>query len=256
MASTAIGGQQQQVRTERRDAWWVQPLIVVAVLGAFGIYAFWAAVQNAHYYAAPYLSPLYSPCIAANCEHPGLPLVGSWWNLSPAFLVLWIPLGFRVTCYYYRKSYYRAFFWSPPACAVRDAPRAYTGETRWPFLAQNIHRYFFWLGLLILAFLWWDALLAFRFPNGFGVGMGSLVLLVNVALLSLYAVSCHSCRHLCGGYLDSFARSPLRYRLWRWATRLNERHAPYAWVSLFSVALADLYIRLVSMGVIQDVRFF
>jgi hypothetical protein len=258
VASTAIGagGQRQRVRTERRDAWWLQPLIVVVVLGSFGIYAFWAALQNAHYYAAPYLSPFYSPCIAANCEHLGLPLIGSWWNLSPAFLVLWIPLGFRVTCYYYRKSYYRAFFWSPPACAVRDAPKVYTGETRWPFLAQNIHRYFFWLGLVILAFLWWDAFLAFRFPNGFGVGLGTVILLVNVALLSLYALSCHSCRHLCGGYLDSFARAPRRYRLWRRVTQLNERHAPYAWVSLFSVALADLYVRLVSMGVIQDARFF
>jgi hypothetical protein len=258
MGATAIGvgGQQRHARTERRDAWWLQPLIVVVGLGSFGVYALWAALQNAHYYAAPYLSPFYSPCIAANCEHPGLPLIGSWWNLSPAFLVLWIPLGFRVTCYYYRKSYYRAFFWSPPACAVRDAPKAYTGETRWPFLAQNLHRYFFWLGLVILAFLWWDAVLAFRFPNGFGVGLGTLILLVNVALLSLYALSCHSCRHLCGGYLDSFARAPLRYRLWRWLSRLNERHPPYAWVSLFSVALADLYVRLVAMGVIQDVRFF
>jgi hypothetical protein len=30
----------------------------------------------------------------------------------------------------------------------------------------------------------------------------------------------------------------------------------YAWVSLFGVALADLYVRLLSMGVIADLRFF
>jgi hypothetical protein len=239
----------------RRDAWWVEPLTVVLVLGSFGVYGFWAALQNAHYYVAPYLSPFYSPCLAANCDHVTLPIVGSWWNLSPAFLILWAPLGFRATCYYYRKAYYRSFFWAPPACAVPDAASRYTGENRLPFLLQNIHRYFFWASLVVLAFLWWDVLLAFRFPGtGFGVGVGTLVLLANVVLLSLYTFSCHSCRYLAGGYLDTFVKAPLRYRLWRIANRLNERHALFAWVSLFGVALADLYIRLVSMGVIQDLR--
>jgi hypothetical protein len=238
----------------RHDAWWVEPLIVVVVLGGFGIYATWAALQNAYYYAAPYLSPFYSPCIAANCAHQTLPIVGSWWNLSPAFLILWIPLGFRATCYYYRKAYYRSFFWSPPACAVPDAARSYSGETRFPFIFQNIHRYFFWLSLVILAFLWWDALLAFRFPTGWGIGLGTIVLVVNAALLTLYSLSCHSCRYLCGGYLDSFQNAPIRYRLWRWTNVLNPRHPQFAWVSLFGVALADLYVRMVAMGVISDPR--
>jgi hypothetical protein len=258
MGSSSIGVAQvpRVRRTERQDTWWVQPLVVVVALVSFSVYALWAALQNAHYYSEPYLSPFYSPCIAANCAPPTLPIIGSWWNFSPAFLVLWIPLGFRASCYYYRKSYYRSFFWAPPACAVRDQPASYSGETRWPYLLQNLHRYFFWLGLVVLAFLWWDAILAFRFPTGFGIGFGSLVLLANVALLSLYAVSCHSCRHLCGGGLDSFSRAPVRYRLWRFVSRLNERHAPFAWVSLFSVVLADLYVRLVSMGFITDVRIF
>jgi hypothetical protein len=249
------GGARNGVQIERQDAWWLEPLTVVLVLGLFGLYALWAALQNAHYYAAPYLSPFYSPCVAANCAHLSLPLVGAWWNLSPAFLVLWAPLGFRVSCYYYRKAYYRAFFWAPPACAVPDAARRYTGETRFPFLLQNIHRYFFWFSLVVLAFLWWDALLAFRFPDGeFGVGLGTLVLLANVTFLSLYTFSCHSCRFLAGGYLDTFVKAPLRYRLWRIAGRLNERHALFAWVSLVGVGLADLYVRLVAMGVIHDLR--
>jgi succinate dehydrogenase hydrophobic anchor subunit len=144
-----------------------------------------------------------------------LPLLGSWWNLSPAFLVLGIPLAFRATCYYYRRAYYRSFFWSPPACAVPDARPRYSGETVFPFLLNNIHRYVFWLAVLIVVFLWWDALLAFRFPTGLGIGLGTVVLVANVALLSLYTFSCHSCRHLCGGYLDSFAKAPLRFRLWQ-----------------------------------------
>ena len=31
---------------------------------------------------------------------------------------------------------------------------------------------------------------------------------------------------------------------------------PIAWVSLFGVALTDLYVRLVANGTIRDLRFF
>jgi hypothetical protein len=241
-------------RTERLDRWWVQPLLIVLVLGSFSLYALWAALQNANYYVAPYLSPFYSPCLAQDCEHTTLPIIGSWWNLSPAFLVLWVPLGFRATCYYYRRAYYRSFFWSPPACAVPDARVRYTGETRFPFLLQNFHRYFFWLAVIVVVFLWWDALLAFRFPTGLGIGLGTLVLVANVAMLSFYTFSCHSCRHLCGGGLDTFARAPRRYRLWQTLSRLNARHGLYAWISLFSVVLADVYVRLVATGALTDPR--
>ena len=242
--------------TQRQDLWWLEPLLVVLVLGGFVVYATWAGLQNAHYYVAPYLSPFYSPCLSANCAHLTLPLIGSWWNLSPAILILWIPAGFRVTCYYYRKAYYRSFLGSPPACAVRDIAKSYTGETRFPFVLQNIHRYFFYLATLVVIFLWWDAILAFRFPDGLGVGIGTLVLLGNAFLLSLYSFSCHSCRHLCGGSLNTFSKAPARYAIWRVVSRMNERHMLYAWISLIWVALADLYVRLLSMGVITDVRLF
>ena len=39
-------------------------------------------------------------------------------------------------------------------------------------------------------------------------------------------------------------------------SRLNASHARYAWVSLFSVALVDLYVYLLATGTIEDVRFF
>lgn len=239
-------------RTLRQDLWWVEPMLVVLGLGGFAIYATWVAFQNAHYYSAPYLSPFYSPCISANCVHVSIPIVGSWWNLSPALLILWIPGGFRATCYYYRKAYYRSFFWSPPACAVRDVAKEYTGETAFPLVLQNIHRYFFWLSLLVVAFLWWDAVLSFRFSDGFGIGLGSLMLLINAFLLSLYSLSCHSCRHLCGGHLNTFSQSPTRHGMWQIVSRLNEHHMLYAWVSLIWVGLTDLYVRLLSMGIIQD----
>ena len=240
--------------TQRVDPWWIEPLLIVIGFSAFIVYTTWAALQNAHYYVEPYLSPFYSPCITANCTHLTLPVIGTWWNLSPAILILWIPAGFRTTCYYYRKAYYRSFFGLPPGCAVRDISKNYIGETRFPFILQNIHRYFFWLAGIILLFLWWDAIVAFRFPDGFGIGVGTLVLVINAFLLSLYSLSCHSCRHMCGGHLNSFHNSPTRYGLWSLISRLNEHHMLYAWVSLIWVALADLYVRLLSMGVITDLR--
>jgi hypothetical protein len=241
---------------QRLDAWWVQPAVTVAVLGAFVLYATWAGLQNANYYAAPYLSPFYSPCLSANCAHVTVPLIGSWWKWSPAILILWAPGGFRFTCYYYRKAYYRSFVLAPPACAIPDARSKYFGESRFPLILQNLHRYFFYVSIPVLAFLWWDALKAFRFADGLGVGVGTLVLVANATLLSLYTLSCHSCRHACGGGLKKFSAAPARYQLWKKLTALNERHAQIAWVSLFGVALTDLYVRLVASGTIQDLRFF
>ncbi len=229
----------------RRLPWWVEPVLIVGALTAFGLYSLTIVIFFSGTYQE-YVSPFYSPELGRPDWLP--------WFITAPVLILWIPLGFRATCYYYRKAYYRAFFWSPPACAIPDARGGYAGETRFPFVLQNSHRYFFWLSLVVLAFLWWDALLAFRFPTGFGIGLGTVILVANAALLSLYSFSCHSCRYLCGGYLDSFRDAPLRYRLWRLVNRLNARHALFAWVSLFGVALADLYVRLVATGVISDPR--
>jgi len=201
------------------------------------------------YKRQPYISPFYSPLIDARHR---------WWPFSPAILILGGPLGFRATCYYYRKAYYRAFFLDPPACAVSErSGRPYRGETAFPFILQNVHRYFFYLAVLFLCFLWYDAAHAFLFPEGFGIGVGSLVMLVNVVLLTTYTFSCHSLRHLAGGKLDCFSCTtfgPPRRTAWRWVSVLNERHMLWAWLSLFSVGLTDLYIRLLSVGVLKDIR--
>src|SRR5690349_7446735 len=117
MAETAEAVAKQGLGvTGRRDCWWLAPAAIAVGLGVIGLYLAWAAAQNAHFRSGPYLSPVYSPEI-----HP------SWWPISPAFLILISPLLFRTTCYYYRKAYYRAFFWDPPACAVGEAQRKYMG---------------------------------------------------------------------------------------------------------------------------------
>ena len=236
--------------TQRRDFWWLEPALVFVGLGIFIVYATLRALEGDFYAWGPYLSPFYSPLI--DPQH-------HWWPYSPALLILLGPLGFRTTCYYYRKAYYRAFFWDPPACAVGELRQRYKGETAFPLILQNIHRYFFYLSFLYLVFLWRDAVRAFVWQGRFGMGLGTLVLIVNVSLLTTYTLSCHSCRHLVGGNLDCFSCAKFgggRLSLWRKVTALNEHHMLIAWMSLFCVGFADLYVRLVSSGAFHDPRFF
>ena len=241
-------------KTLRRDGWWVGPALTVAVLGAFIAYATFRAFENDFFTYGSYLSPFYSPYIPI----AGIPL------LTPAMLILPGPASFRLTCYYYRKAYYRSFAMDPPACAVgeRNAHR-YNGETKL-LLFQNLHRYAMYLAVLFLVFLWHDFIksLSWAAEGGgttFGMGVGSLVLLANCTFLSAYTFGCHSWRHLIGGGINSYSTATLgklRYTLGRGVTVLNRRHMQFAWISLFGVALTDFYIRMVASGAIHDVRFF
>jgi hypothetical protein len=242
--------------TQRRDAWWLEILPVILLMGGFSVYATFRALEGKYYEWGPYLSPFYSPLI--DPHHHWLPSF-----ITPAMLILAGPLGFRATCYYYRKALYRAFLLDPPACAVSESgKRNYKGETAFPFILQNVHRYFFYVALLFLAFLWHDAFEAFFFvgrlrTEEFGIGLGSLIMLANVVLLSLYTFSCHSLRHLAGGKLDCFSCSsfgPPRHTAWTWLSFLNERHMRFAWASLISVGFTDFYIRMVAAHVFTDLR--
>ena len=244
----AASGQQRFGTTMRRDAWWLELLPVMVLLGGFGIYATLRAFEGTNYEWGPYISPFYSPLI--DPQH-------HWWPYSPALLILIWPLGFRATCYYYRKAYYRAFFLDPPACAVSESKGNYKGETAFPFILQNLHRYFLYAAIIFLVFLWKDAIHAFFFDGHFGVGVGTLVLLGNVILLTVYALSCHSLRHLAGGKLDCFSCAAFgtpRHTAWRGLSFLNERHMLLAWISLVGVGLTDLYVRLLATGAIRDIK--
>lgn len=233
--------------TERRDGWWVAPLVQGLILATLIAYANWAAFQNKHYLVGGYLSPLYSPLIVVD-----------WFPFSPAFLILLPPVLFRATCYYYRKAYYRSYFLDPPACAVSELRRrGYRGETAFPLVLQNLHRYLFIITFFYLPFLWHDVVKATGFEDGFGIGVGTVVILANTTALTLYSFSCHSFRHLIGGSIDCFSSCPLnraRHRAWKGASVLNERHMLFAWVSFFTVCGADLYVRLVASGTITDLR--
>jgi hypothetical protein len=241
--------------TIRRDAWWAGPLGTFTVLTGFIAYATFRAFEGASYQWGAYLSPFYSPFFDVTwAKNMGLGF------FTPAMLILPGPASFRFTCYYYRKAYYRAFAWDPPACAVGErAAHRYNGETKL-FIFQNLHRYAMYVAVVFLVVLWKDAIDAIvGWKDGVHVGVGTLVMLLNCVLLTGYTFGCHSFRHLIGGGINSYSSAllgGLRHSLWKRVTFLNERHMAFAWMSLFSVALTDLYIRMVSCGSITDVRLF
>ncbi len=248
-------------KTQRRDAWWAGPLVTGLVLGGFVVLTTFRIFHNTDYQLGHgtdilpehsyMLSPMYSPLIVAPAWLP------AW--ISPAMFILWMPGGFRLTCYYYRKAYYRAYFLDPPACAVGEPRNEYNGETRL-LLFQNLHRYFLYLALAFLVVLAIDTVHAALWPTEsggltFGVSVGTLVLAANTVLLSLYTFSCHSLRHLVGGNVDCFscvAGGQTRYKLWKGASVLNKNHMLYAWMSLIMVAFADFYVWMVASGRISD----
>lgn len=249
--------------TSRRDHWWLSPLLVFVGLGTFVVYATWAAFQGNYYRFGPYLSPFYSPEIFGDPQHA---LGGAWphwwpsWIASAALLILWAPGGFRLTCYYYRGAYYKAFWADPPSCTVGEPRKQYRGERSLPLVLQNVHRFFLYVALIFLVILALDVWRALWFVNPqtgqshFGIGVGTIVLAVNVVLLSCYTFGCHSLRHLVGGRFDEVSKSQRRSRAYTCVGCLNRRHMIFAWLSLFSVMFADLYVRLCAMGIWHDWR--
>jgi len=254
-------------QTSRRDAWWIQPLVVFIILAAFLVYATWAAFQNRFYSFGNYLSPFYSPLLYADSPHAWIQGTRPWWvpsflPFSPALLILPFPAGFRLTCYYYRGAYYKSFWADPPNCAVGEPRKSYRGERFFPLVIQNIHRYFLYAAMIFLIILAKDAYNAMFFfdrntgHQNFGVGLGTVILVVNVILLGGYTLGCHSLRHLVGGYLDRLSGAPVRKKTYDCVSCLNRGHMRWAWASLVWVAFSDVFIRLCAMGIWHDVRLF
>ncbi|MGH7611523.1 MAG: succinate dehydrogenase [Candidatus Dormibacteria bacterium] len=245
----------QAARLRRPDRWWLYPANVVAWLGLFGIYSFWTIVFFHTDQFHQYLSPFFSPQVAIGRT-----------PVSPALFIFYIPLGFRATCYYYRKAYYRSFFADPPGCARGEPPQLgalvptgrglhYRGEARLPFVLNNLHRFFMYFAVGFVVVLWIDVLRAFSYQGAYGFGLGTALMLVNIVFLTGYTLGCHSLRHLVGGGLDCFSCAlggAPRYQLFKGVSWLNVRHSTFAWLSLFSLIITDAYIRLLQYGVIHD----
>ena len=248
-------------RTLRTDNWRKAPVVTFILLSSWVLYATLRTIWQAAYFdkADHYLSPFYSPCVTASCAD-GSRDFGTWFGHFPIiipFAIVTLPflLGFRLTCYYYRRSYYRAFWASPPACGVAEPHGSYSGETKFPLILQNLHRYFWVAAGLISVINTWDVIQAFR-PEGhsFGFGLGTIIMLINVVMLWAYTLSCHSCRHIVGGKLRNFSRHPMRYKAWTVVSKLNAKHMQLAWTTLATLAFTDAYIAFVSAGVFSDLR--
>ncbi len=253
MAAAIAGPAAADVR--RQDRWWLYPANVVLWLTIFGIYSLWTIVFFHSDQFHQYLSPFYSPEVAVGRT-----------PVSPALFIFYIPLGFRATCYYYRKAYYRSFFQDPPGCAIREPKElaavsptgrgtAYRGETKLPFILNNLHRFFMYFAVGFVVVLWIDAYRSFSYQGHWGIGLGSAFMLVNVVFLTGYTFGCHSLRHLVGGGKDCFScllAGRQRYQAWRGVSWLNARHSTFAWISLFTLIFTDVYIRLLQYGVFHD----
>ncbi|RQV99993.1 succinate dehydrogenase [bacterium] len=250
MALPAPAAHDRFGQTRRIDGWWINPSAFAATFLVFVVYSSWAAFQPREFaHFAPYTSPFFSPDLTRII--PGF----KW---SPALLIMWIPAGFRFTCYYGRKAYYRSLVFSPHACAVGKGDRNYKGETGL-LIVNNLHRYFLYIVIVLVVFHWIHFFDAFDFNGKFGMGLGSLVVALDTITLTLYVMSCHSLRHLIGGNVDCYhcacAGKP-RHNVWKAVSFLNQYHNAFFWISLAAVGFADIYVRMCAMGIWKDVRFF
>jgi hypothetical protein len=260
-APTTRARAQIQERTLRKDNWRLYPITTFVIFTAWVVYATVRAMWGSAFYVPQYhyLTPFYSPCVNDACGKAaefgtflpkGTPFFIPFAAISLPFLLL-----FRLTCYYYRKAYYRSYWLSPPACAVQEPHKGYTGERRFPLIGQNLHRYFWAAAFIISLINTWDAIRSFSSEgHGFAIGLGSLVLTANVVLLWGYTLSCHSCRHIVGGRLKNFSKHPVRYWMWGQVSKLNQRHGSLALITLGSLVVADAYVALVASGTISDLR--
>lgn len=241
-------------KTFRTDNWKRPTLTLTGVLGIFIVYSTIRIFMNQYYFVGDgfhYLTPMYSPCVSANCPEAAQDF-GQWVGKFPtgipmAIFAFPILAGFRATCYYYRKSGYRSLWFSPGGCAVPEPHKKYTGETRFPLIFMNAHRYFFWLACILLCINIFDTYKAFTSEDGYRIGLGSIIMLVNITMLAGYSASCHAARHALGGRLKHFSKNPIRYKLWTWVSRINPLHGNFAMISLFTVIFTDAYIMTLSI---------
>ena len=137
----------------RADAWWAQPLACFSGLGTFVVYSTWAAFQG-DYYFGPYFRRFIRRrflALTAQFVRAEAGLVAGLAAVFAGLLVLWAPGGFRLTCYYYRGAYYKAFWADPPACTVGEPRRSISASVPFPLIMQNVHRYFLYLALSLFS---------------------------------------------------------------------------------------------------------
>ena len=233
--------------TLRKDAWWAGPAATVLVLSGFIVYATLRAFEGNAYEWGAYLSPFYSPFFDVGWAQGLGPRRSSRRRCSscpgPRASGSLATTTARPTTAPSRGTRRRA----PSASARRTATtaRRSSSSSRTCTATRCTWR------VIFLVILWKDAIVGvFGWKDGVHVGVGTLVMLTNCVLLSGLHVRLPQLpaphRRQREQLLDGRARQ-------RAPPALEARHACstsgtmlFAWVSLFSVALTDLYIRMVA----------
>ena len=99
----------------------------------------------------------------------------------------------------------------PVGCSIgelRAVDQKYKGENKWPFILNNLHRYFFYAAFILMLFHWLSFTHAIWVDGSFRIGVGVVILFLDSLFLSLYVLSCHSCKHIVGGGLNSASWAP------------------------------------------------
>lgn len=245
--------------TNRKDAWWIPPISLGVSFFLFAVYSlavtifdFNAGIHTfGNLVGTHYNSPFYGP-------EPWF----SWPAFLPfAFFTLWAPFGFRGTCYYMRRVYYRSFFAGPPACAVDGLSKfkgKYKGESKLPWVLNNFHRYFMYLAVILALYHWYEAIHSFVFigasGNEFGMGIGTILAVLDATTLTLYVSTCHAFRHMMAGRINR--QGKISAPIAKFLDKLNPYHGRFFWLSLTTVWIWDIYVRLMGHGILDVVRLF
>src|SRR6185369_2681555 len=186
-----------------------------------------------------------------------------WWQtprIVAAGLTIWVLYAtvrvFTGHWYFVPQYHYLTPFYSP--CVSGECVPGSSTLGQWIPAVPPIIPYAFVSLVFVLGFLLtYDVAQAFRGPDGnFGFGIGSLILLANVIFIWGYTLGCHTCRHITAGRLKNFSKHPVRYWAWTKVSWLNTRHLQFAWISLGTLMLSDLYILLLASGAFSDPRIF
>jgi hypothetical protein len=158
-----------------------------------------------------YISPFYSPKFSAIRRTVGLApsrLVARLASIFPALLMLWAPAGFRLTCYYYRGAYYKAFWATRRPAPSASRAKLISGERSFPLIMQNVHRYFLYLALVFIVILTIDVWKALWFVDPqrqeFWDRVGTIVSRNQCDSAERLYFGCHSLRHLAADFSINF----------------------------------------------------
>ncbi len=192
-------------RTSRRDSWWSTPLVVFTVFSPLSSTPRGQRFKTHTTNSGLILSPFYSPVLWGDSSHAWFGPQPAWWPgvlpFSPALVDSSVPWPVPIHVLLLPWRLLQGVLGGSAELRRRRTAQGYLGENSFPLILQNVHRYFFYFAVIFIFILSYDVWLALWFTNPvtlrkqFGIGVGTILLLVNVILLASYTFGCHSGRH-------------------------------------------------------------